>query len=89
MGRKNDNNKSNAATELQVSATLCSEFMWMAHAAYAQGAARLSRIAHDEKHMAELLDALDYQIDRRRLPPNVRGTGLLKRFGRGSLPDVE
>ena len=74
---------------IKVDAILCTEHMWMAHAAYADAAVRLRRIAQDDKHLAELLDVLDHEIVRIRLPLNQRGTGLLKRLGRGPLPDVE
>jgi len=88
----NRNKKSSAAKELKcikVPAMLCSEYMWMAHANYAEAAARLGQIAQDEKHLAELLDALDYEIGQRRVPLDERGSDLLKRFGRGPLPDVD
>ena len=57
--------------------------------AYAETAARLGQIAHDEKHLAELLDALDYKMVEQRVPLNKRGTRLLKRVLRGLLPDVD
>jgi len=85
--------KRNSARELRVSmeadAMLCGEFLWKAHAIYAGAAVRLGRIAHNEQHLAELLDALDYRIACRRLPFNERGKGLLKRHGRGPLPRVD
>jgi hypothetical protein len=102
MGRKNSTNKSNAAKGLElcikVVAVILTEYTEIARnlgysrkeiLAFAKAAARLGQIARGEKHLAELLVALDYEMIHDLVPLEKRGTQLLKRVLRGSLPDID
>jgi hypothetical protein len=102
MARKKGSNKSNAAKGLElcikVAAVIIGEYTFIAHnlrysrkeiSAFAEAAARLGQIARDEKHLAEFLDALDYEMIQELVPLDKRGTQLLKRVLRGSLPEID
>jgi hypothetical protein len=103
MGKgKNRSKKSNAAKGLElcikVVAVIIREYTEIALnlgydrkeiSAFAEAATRLGQIARDEEHLAELLDALDYEMVEQKVPLNKRGTRLLKRVLRGLLPDVD
>jgi hypothetical protein len=100
--RKNGSKKSNAAKGLElcikVVAVIIEDYTEIARVlgydrkeirAYAEAAARLGQIARSGKHLAELLYALDCELEDQRVPLDERGTGLLKRVSRGRLPDVD
>ena len=99
---KKRSKKSNAAKGLELSvkvaAVIIGEYTEIAHnlgynrkeiSAFAEAASRLGQIARNEKHLAELLDALDYQMVQERVHLDKRGTGLLKRVLKGGVPDVD
>jgi hypothetical protein len=94
---------SNLPKELQlcikVAAVIIGEHTLIAHdlrysqkeiSAFAEAVTRLGQISPDEKHLAELLEALDYEMAQvAPVPLDKRGTQLLKRVLRGSLPDID
>ena len=57
--------------------------------AFAEGVARLSETARDQKHLAALIEGLDAQMVDERVPYDERGTQLLKRVLKGDLPDLD
>lgn len=100
--RSNRSQKTTAPKELQlcmkVAAVLCTEYSLIGHnlcydrkeiSAFTQGLARLGQIARDEEHLAELLDALHYEMGQELVPFSKWGTDLLKRVLKGGLPDVD
>lgn len=57
--------------------------------AFAEGVARLSETARNQKHLAALIEGLDEQMAEQRVPLDERGTQLLKRVLKGDLPDLD
>lgn len=99
MGKRT-NKKSNAvkARELCIMAVavMIEQYTIIAHnlrydrkeiLAFAQAVARLGESARNAKHLALLIEALDEQMMQQGVPLDKRGTQLLKRVVRASLPE--
>jgi hypothetical protein len=97
MGRRKDSNAAKARELcIKAMAVIIGEYTEIAQnlgynrkeiSAFAEAVARLGEKARNEKHLAELIEALDNEMVQQSVPLNKRGTQLLKRVLKASLSD--